>query len=868
MQKAVHFPTDILYAKKPRRRFTGRNLLQISMPLGGIGTGCIGFNGQGGLQDFAIYNRPAFTASNPGGSWREAAFAVLQIKESGKTRIVEGPLPPEKIYNLGLNGGGSLGGGHEGLPRFRHCVFKGEYPFGVVKLTDEAVPLAVWITGFNPFIPLDDKNSGIPCAILEYRLENNSAKRVEYQFSYHLSHLAPGAEPRNSRSSRNQAIPGTGVFFYNQEPANSQAYGSSAVGIVGHMPLIQAMWFRGGWFDSLSVLWREISSGDFRPNDGERQDRPSGRNGGSLMLEGSLEPGEAIVYPVVITWFFPNVYQSLGILETGLPEESCSHSSDDNQSAKPAWRPYYVSHWQDAKDVLLYVGDHYETLRHRTQAFHDALFSSTLPSYVLDAVSANLAIIKSPTVLRQENGNLWGWEGCNVDRGCCHGTCTHVWNYAQSFPHLFPALERTLREQELERSMDAQGHVNFRAALPDGPTHHDFHAAADGQLGGIMKVYREWQISGSRDWLRKMIPLAKKSLDYCIETWDPQHKGILEEPHHNTYDIEFWGPDAMCASIYLSALTALAELLIDGGEPEEGRFYQVLAAKGAAYLDQHLFNGEYYEQVVTTQGLRDTSFSKLVAGFGDQSGPEDKLLKDQGPKYQVGAGCLSDSVIGSWLAWMCMVESPQTRANVRRNLLAIFEYNFKDNLWEHANPQRAGYALGSEPGLLLCTWPKGGKPTLPFVYSDEVWTGIEYQVASHLIAEGLVEQGLTIVKAARSRYDGQTRNPWNEYECGSYYARAMASYGLLSALSGFQYSAARRSLSFAPKLQRRPFKVFFSAATGFGTISLTRNTMKISMVEGELQVDRVSITVNGNTMQLEPKTVARAGQTLSLKISE
>jgi hypothetical protein len=647
-----------------------------------------------------------------------------------------------------------------------------------------------------------------------------------------------------------------------------QAFGSGAVGIVGHSPSIQAMWFRGDWFDSLSVLWREISSGDFRPNDGERQDQPSGRNGGSLMLEGSLEPGEAIVYPVVITWFFPNVYQSLGVLETEVPEESSSHSSDENQSAKPAWRPYYVSHWQDAKDVLIYVRDHYKMLRHRTQAFHDALFSSTLPSYVLDAVSANLAIIKSPTVLRQENGNLWGWEGCNVDRGCCHGTCTHVWNYAQSFPHLYPALERTLREQELERSMDAQGHVNFRAALPDGPTHHDFHAAADGQLGGIMKVYREWQISGNRDWLRKMIPLARKSLGYCIETWDPQHKGILEEPHHNTYDIEFWGPDAMCASIYLGALTALAELLIDGGEPEEGRFYQVLAAKGATYLDRHLFNGEYYEQVVTTQGLRDASFSKLVAGFGDHSEPEDKLLKDQGPKYQVGAGCLSDSVLGSWLAWMCMVESPQTRANVRRNLLAIFEYNFKDNLWGHANPQRAGYALGSEPGLLLCTWPKGGKPTLPFVYSDEVWTGIEYQVASHLIAEGLVEQGLTIVKATRSRYDGQTRNPWNEYECGSYYARAMASYGLLSALSGFQYSAARRSLSFAPKLQRRPFKVFFSAATGFGTISLTRNSMKISMVEGELQVDKLSITVNGNTMQLEPKTVARVGQTLSLKITE
>ena len=91
---------------------------------------------------------------------------------------------------------------------------------------------------------------------------------------------------------------------------------------------------------------------------------------------------------------------------------------------------------------------------------------------------------------------LWGWEGCFPDHGCCHGSCTHVWNYAQAFPHLYPQLERTLRDLELVRSMDERGHVNFRGAIPDGPVDHDGPAAADGQLGGIMKVYRDWQISG------------------------------------------------------------------------------------------------------------------------------------------------------------------------------------------------------------------------------------------------------------------------------------------------------------------------------------------------------------------------------------
>ncbi len=67
---------------------------------------------------------------------------------------------------------------------------------------------------------------------------------------------------------------------------------------------------------------------------------------------------------------------------------------------------------------------------------------------VAEAAAANLTILKSPTVLRQTDGRLWSWEGCGDNSGCCHGSCTHVWNYAQAIPHLFSGLERTLRETE------------------------------------------------------------------------------------------------------------------------------------------------------------------------------------------------------------------------------------------------------------------------------------------------------------------------------------------------------------------------------------------------------------------------------------
>jgi len=232
-----------------------------------------------------------------------------------------------------------------------------------------------------------------------------------------------------------------------------------------------------------------------------------------------------------------------------------------------------------------------------------------------------------------------------------------------------------------------------------------------------------------------------------------------------------------------------------------------------------------------------------------------QLLKREGPKYQYGSGCLSDGVIGVWMAQAYGIEVPLRLEHVHSSLHSIFENNFKADLAEHANAQRPGYAMGHEPGLLLCTWPKGGRPTLPFVYSDEVWTGIEYQVASHLIAEGFVNQGLTIVKATRSRYDGRVRNPWNEYECGNYYARAMSSYALLGALSGFRYSAVQKTLWFGPQIEARPFKTFFCTASGFGIIQLDRDSLRVQMIEGELPLEKVVLNEGGSTRTLEWKTL-------------
>ena len=813
-------------------RYTKNQLLQIALPMGGIGAGSISLNGHGGLQDFSIRNRPAIgPLPDRFGNGRDAGFGILHIKgENPVTKLVEGPFPAGRIYNMGLHGVGHLQGRYEGLPRFKKNVFEGAYPFGCVKLSDPSIPLEVSITGWSPLIPRDDVASGIPAAILEYRFKNQGRHPVEFDFVYNLAHLVPDSA-HGEKGMRNRVIPGKGVLFTNTDAADSEKFGSASVTVIGQSPKIKAMWLRGGWLDGLSSLWREIETGGFEPNSGKAGEGMDGRNGGSILVNHKLKAGEETVIPVVITWYSPNCRYDVGLVK---PEE---------QKDIPArWSPFYASVWTDAKDVAFHVHKNYSRLRERTLAFCDALFSSTLPREAIDAVSANLAILKSPTILRQKNGNLWGWEGCFTDEGCCHGSCTHVWNYAQALPHLFPKLERTLREQELVRSMDDRGHVNFRSALPDGPTNHDFHAAADGQLGGIMKLWRDWQISGDEEWMRSLYPLAHKSIEYCIKQWDPDGRGVLVEPHHNTYDIEFWGADGMCTSIYIGALSAMHDLAMAHGRQEDAGRYLNLARSGARFMDEELFNGEYYEQKVGFRDLKDQSFVKLISGKNPAlSRSMLNILRREGPKYQYGKGCLADGVIGAWMAQLYGIPIPLDADNVRSSITSIHKYNFRANLREHCNPQRPGYAIGEEPGLLICSWPKGGKPTLPFPYSDEVMTGMEYQVATHLITEGFVREGMQIVKATRSRHDGSVRNPWNEYECGNYYARAMASFALLQAFSGFHYSQRDKVLKFAPRVKQRPFQVFFATAKAHGVVALKEGRLEIEVLEGELNVKEIDL---------------------------
>ncbi len=303
-------------------------------------------------------------------------------------------------------------------------------------------------------------------------------------------------------------------------------------------------------------------------------------------------PGETQSMRFVISWNFPNC---INYWNPNAAEAAAK------AGISPIWKNFYATLWADSQASARYALEHWQRLYDETKLFKDTLFASTLPDAVIDAVSANISILKTPTVLRLEDGTFYGWEGLHPNEGCCEGSCTHVWNYAQALPFLFPKLERTMRTADYVYNLRPDGGMPFRIQLPLGVGLWDFRPCVDGQFGGVIKTYRDWKICGDTDWLRSIWPQVKQSLEFAWspaneDLWDPEKTGVLWGRQHHTLDMELFGPNSWLTGFYLGALKAAAEMAEHLGEHESASEYMAIFERGKAWTDEHLFNGEFYIQ--------------------------------------------------------------------------------------------------------------------------------------------------------------------------------------------------------------------------------------------------------------------------------
>jgi uncharacterized protein (DUF608 family) len=817
------------------RVFTGAHLSQIAFPLGGIGAGCIGLGGRGQLRDWEIFNRPD-KGNAPG-----YAFPAIRVQPAGGAPIVsvlEARIAPPYQGTFGLGSRSA-----PGLQRLESATFTGEFPLARVDFHDHRLPVDVRLDAFSPFIPHEPDDSGLPAAVLRYTVANPHANAARVSIAYSIENplLARSVprylpDPRLNEIRRADGL--DGVLMSNPELFEDHPLlGTLGLWVAGagdgHVSVLRG-WPRARWWTSALHFWDDFSADGIL---GPESDDPGPV--AAVCLDRTIAAGARAEFTFLITWRFPN-----------RTPDRCGWDSSSGEGGALIGN-HYCTRFPDAWAAAGYVAANLESLEARTRRFAGAFRESTLPAGVKEAASANLSTLATQTCFRTADGEFHGFEGCGDQSGCCEGNCTHVWNYETTTSHLFPGFARSLRRAAFGYSMDDHGGMRFRQRLPDGAERFPT-AAADGQMGQIMKVYQDWQLSGDRALLEEFWPRVKRAIAFAwLEGgWDADRDGVLEGAQHNTYDIEFYGPNPLCGIYYLGALRAVEEMAAEMGDAGMRTEVRRLFESGRDWIDGHLFNGEYYVQQV--RGLpREAIRPELLNTMGSD--------RTDVPEYQMGDGCLVDQLVGQYQAEIAGLGPLVDPAKCRAALESIHRYNYKHELYEHDTVQRT-FALNDEAAIVIADYARGKRPDVPFPYYAEVMTGFEYTAASHMIYAGMVREGIECITNIRARYDGARRNPWDEAECGSHYARAMAAWSAVLALSGFRYRGATGELTVEPRLPVAGFRCFWSTGTGWGTFAFGPGgaPFRLTVLSGRLPCRSVALTWSGATGQVHVESSGQA----------
>jgi non-lysosomal glucosylceramidase len=489
-----------------------------------------------------------------------------------------------------------------------------------------------------------------------------------------------------------------------------------------------------------------------------------------------LPPGAKRTLKFVLAWFFPNY----------------EHGHE------------YANRFNNASEVAHYVFDNHERLAGDTRNWHKTFYEdSTLPRWLLFRLHSTVCNLSTGTCHWYQNGRFWAWEGV----GCCAGTCTHVWNYAHAPARLFPELERSAREmQDFGQGFDSKsGLVGFRSNRA---------YAADGQCGTVLKAYREHLMSADNAFLKRNWPRIKKALVYSIER-DGNDDGLIEISQHNTFDINFEGANTFVGSLYLAALRAGEEMAKDIDDEPFAKRCRKIFESGKRLTLESLWDGEYFIQEVDLKKY---------------------------PKHQYEKGCLSDQLFGQGWAHHVGLGYIYPPDYVNKALQSVWKYNWTPDVGPYNDihkPER-WFARPGEPGLFTCTWPKTEYIAEGVRYKNEIWTGIEYQVAGHMVWEDMLNESLAICYGIEQRYHPAKHNPFNEVECGDHYARAFASWGVYTALAGYEYHGPKGHLGFAPRITTDDFRAAFTCAEGWGTFTQKR-TGKTQIEEIEVRWGRLRL---------------------------
>jgi len=854
----------------PGRTYRGEQLRNIAMPLGGIGTGQVALGGDGGLRQWQLFNQSNHLAFVP-----DSFFAIRAATSpepgSGEVRILQS----EEVLALPKLDTPLVNDDHipvqqralvERFGGVRRTTFTGAYPFARIAYEDDRVPVATSLEAYSPFVPLDSDASELPAILFTFTVRNDGAEPVYGALGATLKNVVgwDTAAPiegnlcplfgGNVNAVRHDGGLTALVLENPSLPGHHPHLGQLALGTPNANPYVLPQWKAPNEFVTAMRLL-DLASTPPAPapdtahtptawHEGYRATTEADRYGqaspsrpgetwnGGIAVPFALQPGAETHVTFILTWSFPNHYVNY--------DQPARDFRYELGRSRMWLGNAYTKRFPNALATAGHVLAHRERLEADSRAWAGTVIGGSLPEWIGEFFAAQGSLIRSPTIFRSEDGKLYGFEGTQGAStaflpwrgysGSCPLNCTHVWNYEQALSRLFPGLERTMRETDLDYVQAPEGYIPHRTLVPlfvkqlwnqqiGGPE----NPALDGMLGTVLKTYREVQQGAGAEWRSRYWPKIRKLMAYIRETWDPDGDGVLDGEQPNTYDIAFYGTNMFIGGLWLAALRAAEELARQEGETDLAADLHALFERGRDTYDRLLWNGEYYIQIL---------------------GPDDPR------EQQYLTGCLADQLLGQWWAHQLGLGHILPADRVKTTLKSILKYNLREGFHGY-DPEERAFADGDDHGLVIIAWPEGGRPDRPTRYHDEVWTGIEYQVAAHCIQEGLVTDGLRILEAARHRYDGTKRNPYNDIECGDHYARAMAGWTILEALGGYRYDAVKGAITLTPAGEDAAFTGPFVAGTAWGTATVNPDgtaTLEVQFGSVELNALRLPAASAGKAV--------------------
>lgn len=828
--------------------YTGEQLKYIGMPVGGINTGQVYLGGDGQLWYWDIFNIQRIDPNTPGAGDKFYINPMTQDQQFdqgfairvNKKVLSKVTTPHIKILNS------------EG---FSDITFRGEYPIGKVTYKEAGFPVSVKLNAYSPFIPTDNESSDFPAIVMEFTITNDSEKEVNADLIGWLQNMANYKMANKASGKAQNKIVKSGEALQLVASSNVDGEASKDLPDYGNMSLTllegNDAWGTPQTSNDIKYNLNKVNGSNETSSETKLGNKLVGAIGKNIVLKA----GESKTLTYVLSWYFPNVHRT----------ESGFHHLKNKENL----RHYYSKKFTSSADVANTIASNTTKFLETTKQWNKTWYNASLPTWFLDRTFVNTGTLATTSCYRLDDltddpdneGRFYAMEGVYLGEG----TCTHVFHYEQALGRVFPNLARQLRTQvDYGLSFKDNGIIGYRgefSKLGTQPGQKYSGYAVDGQAGTILRAYREHTTSPNKNYLKAYWPKIKKSVEYMIahdakKSVTPD--GILEGIQYNTLDKEWYGKNAWQSSMYNAALQAGSAMAKEMGDKSFSKKCLAIAAKGKENIKNQLFNGEYFINIV------------------DKENPEN-------PNTNIG--CHIDQVLGQSWAFQAGLPRILPKKETVSALQSIYKYNFKTDVGPYLEDATIKnvrfYALPGEPGTIMCTFPNGGADSaagtiasdwnnLVVGYFSECMTGFTYQAAGHMIAEGLVEEGMTMIKAIHERYSPNKRNPYNEIEYGSHYTRAMSSFGAFIAASGFTLNEPNGQIGFSPKINPEDFKSAFIAGNSWGTftqkvdsdeqvsgLELAYGTLKIKEISlGELfNAKKVETTLNGKTIKSRFKQV-------------